>query len=447
MLPCLAMSASARPASASPTVAEDSRSAPSSVEAAQEHHPRPPGARFAALRSRNFRLLWIGLLISNAGTWMASTAEGWLVTDLQPERPAFWLGMIAASFAVPMLVLPPFGGAVADRVPRLRLLSIVQLTYLALSTALAILTLLDRINVWFLLAYAFANGVTLAFDSPVRHAILPDIVSREQLTSAVSLNSVAFTGAALVGPAIAGSLIPVIGVAGVFAVNAMSCLATLAALARMRDVPQRAATAHAMGVFRSISTGIRFVGGSPLLRGLLLLSLVSGLFGRSYTPLLAVFARDEFHVGSTAFGFLVSAGGFGTLAGAFWLASRRDIRHQGRWVMVATMAQAIFLATFAMTPWYGLALPALVLVGFANAITGAMTATLIQLAVPGELRGRVMSLYLLTLVGVPSAGSLVAGVAGDTLGVRAAVAGGAVTLILVASGIFWRSAAVRKVDQ
>ncbi len=428
-------------------MAEDLSSAPASTDTGQQLHPRAPGARFAALRSRNFRLLWIGLLISNAGTWMASTAEGWLVTELQPERSAFWLGMIAASFAVPMLVLPPIGGAIADRVPRLRLLWLVQAIYLALSTALAVLTLLDRINVWFLLAYAFANGVTLAFDSPVRHAILPDIVSRDELTSAVSLNSVAFTGAALVGPAIAGSLIPVIGVSGVFTVNALSCFATLAALARMRGVPQHAASSHASGVLHSISTGVRFVAGSPLLRGLLLLSLVSGLCARSYTPLLAVFARDEFHVGSTAFGFLVSAGGLGTLSGAFWLASRRDVRHKGKWVMAATLTQAIFLATFASAPWYGLALPALVLVGFASAITGAMTATLIQLSVPGELRGRVMSLYLLTLVGVPSAGSLIAGVVGDMVGVRLAVAGGAVVLVLAASTIFWRYTAVRKADQ
>jgi len=436
------MSSPSRPAVATLPIAEQTPGPRPSPDKLTEGDAS--GQRFAALHSRNFRMLWIGLLISNAGTWMASTAEGWLVTDLQPERSAFWLGLIAAAFAVPMLVLPPVGGAVADRVPRLRLLWIVQATYLVLSAALALLTILGHINVWFLLAYAFANGVTLAFDSPVRHALLPDIVSREQLTSAVSLNSVAFTGAALVGPAIAGALIPVIGVSGVFTVNAASCLATIVALAQLRGVPQhRGREPHTAGVFQSIASGITYVVSSPLLRGLLLLSFVSGLCARSYTPLLAVFAREEFRVGSTAFGFLVSAGGLGTLAGAFWLASRRDVRHKGRWVMVATVSQAALLAAFAVTPWFVLALLALVLVGFAGAIAGAMTATLIQLTVPGTLRGRVMSLYLLTLVGVPSAGALLTGVVGQAVGVRGAVAGAALAVVILASVILWRNAEIR----
>src|SRR4051812_5483245 len=212
------MSATSRPASAATT-------APA------------PTARFAALQSRNFRILWFGLLASNAGTWMGSTAEGWLVTDLEPDRAAFWLGAISLAFAIPMLLLPPVGGAIADRFPRLRLLWIVQTAYLLMSIALAIIVLSGNASVWLLIAYAFGNGVVLAFDSPVRHSLLPDMLTREQLTSGVSLNSVAFTGASLVGPAIAGALIPLVGVGGVFAVNAVSCFATLAALAMFCDLP------------------------------------------------------------------------------------------------------------------------------------------------------------------------------------------------------------------
>jgi MFS family permease len=402
------------------------------------------GPRFAALESRNFRLLWIGLLTSNAGTWMESTGMGWLVTDLEPARKPFWLGMIAAAFAVPMLTVPPIGGAIADRFPRLKMLWAVQITYLVASGALATLTLAGVVTVWYLLAYSFLNGLVLAFDSPTRHALLPDLVPRDQLTSAVSLNSVSFTGAALVGPAIAGALIPVIGVGGVFVVNSVSCLATLTALARMRDVPQHSRHAVATGgALASIARGIAHVRREPLLRGLLTVSLVSGLLGRSYGPMLAVFARDEFRVGSTAYGFLLAAGGLGTLTGALGLASRGDVGQKGRWLMVATGCQASLLLLFAACPWYGIALALLVLVGASTAVAGALTATLIQLTAPNELRGRIMSLYVLTLIGVPSAGALLAGTVGEAIGVREAVGGGAAIVILLAGVVFARNEAVR----
>jgi MFS family permease len=403
---------------------------------------RPP--RFAALQSRNFRLLWIGLLTSNAGTWMESTGMGWLVTDLEPGRKPFWLGLIAAAFAVPMLTVPPIGGAIADRVPRLRMLWAVQITYLIASGVLATLTLAGVVTVGYLLVYSFLNGLVLAFDSPVRHALLPDLVSRDQLTSAVSLNSVSFTGAALVGPAIAGTLIPFVGVGGVFVVNTVSCLATLTALARMRGVPQHGRHGgSAGGAFASIGRGIAHVRREPLLRGLLTISLVSGLLGRSYGPMLAVFARDEFRVGSTAYGFLLAAGGLGTLIGAFGLAGRGDVRHRGRWLMVATAFQASLLLLFALCPWYGVALLLLVLVGAATAVAGALNATLIQLTAPNELRGRIMSLYVLTLIGVPSAGALLAGSVGEAIGVREAIGAGAAIVILLAGVVFARNPSLR----
>jgi MFS family permease len=400
--------------------------------------------RFAALQSRNFRLLWFGMLISNAGTWMESTASGWLVTELQPDRAAFWLGGIAAAFAVPMLLLPPVGGAMADRFHRLRLLWIVQSCYLVLSTALALVTLLGIVNVWMLIAYAFGNGVVLALDSPTRHAFLPDILTRDELTSGVSLNSVAFTGAALVGPAIAGVLIPFVGVGGVMTLNAVSCVATLVALKRITGVPEHG---HSRGgndrILKSIGRGVRHILDSPMLSGLILVSTLSGLLIRSYGPLLAVFARDEFDVGSTAYGMLVSAGGLGTLIGAFGLAGLRDIRNKGQFVMVTTFVHAALLIVFALAPWFVAGVPLLALVGVMNAVSGASIATLIQLAVPPDLRGRVMSLYLLTVVGVPSIGAFVLGAVAVPLGVRVAVGGSAVMMLALSMVVFGRNKALR----
>jgi MFS family permease len=430
---------------AAPSIAEEI--APDSLASPVEESTATRPARFAALQSRNFRLLWLGLLTSNAGTWMESTGTGWLVTDLEPARKAFWLGMIAAAFAVPMLLLPPIGGAIADRVPRLRMLWGVQIVYLVASAALAILTLSGAVTIWSLIAYSCLNGAVLAFDSPVRHALLPDLVSREQLTSAVSLNSVSFTGAALVGPAIAGGLIPLIGVGGVFIVNTFSCLATIWALSQMRDVPQYSRKRGQLdGPFSAIRKGIAYVRREPLVRGLLTLSLITGLLARSYGPMLAVFARDEFRVGSAAFGFLLAAGGLGTLVGAFGLASHSNIRQRGRWLVITTTLQASLLFLFAICPWYPLALPLLVAVGTATSVGGALMATLIQLTVPNELRGRVMSLYVLTLIGVPSAGALLAGTVGEAIGVREAVAGGAALVIVLTGSLFFKNPSLRAAE-
>jgi MFS family permease len=406
----------------------------------------PTTARFAALQSTNFRWLWFGLLISNAGTWMESIASGWLVTDLEPERASFWLGVLAASFALPMIVLPPLGGAMADRIHRMRLLWTVQILYLVLSVALAIVTLAGLVEIWMLIVYALLNGVVLAFDSPVRHAMLPEIVSRDQLSSAVSLNSVAFTGAALIGPAIAGALIPIIGVGGVMSLNAISCGATLIALAKLKGIPGRRSGNTIESVGKSIGRGVSYILASPVLTSLILVSTISGLFARSYSPLLAVFARDEFHVGSGAYGALVSAGGLGTLIGAFGLAGRRDVSRRGRLVGAAVLSQATLLVIFALTPWYFLSLPLLGLIGMTYAISGASIATLIQLSVPGELRGRVMSLYMLTVIGVPSVGSFILGAAAQLVGVRAAVGSAAVIVIVTVGCIFLRNPALRAAE-
>lgn len=403
--------------------------------------------RFAALQSRNFRLLWFGMLISNAGTWMESTATGWLMTDLEPERAAFWLGISAAAFAIPMLVLPPFGGAMADRFSRISVLWVVQSLYMALSLALAIVTLTDVVAVWMLIVFSFGIGVVLAFDAPARHALLPDIVNRMQLTSAVSLNSVAFTGASLIGPAIAGVLIPFIGVGGVMAVNVVSCLATLIALALLRNIPVRIPGRHdAESVVKSIARGVRHILGSPLLSGLIVVSAIGGLLVRSYSPMLAVFARDEFHVGSGAYGAMVSAGGLGTLIGAFGFAGRRNVEHKGRVVLAAVIAQSGLLIIFAVSPWYALSLPLLAFAGLTNALAGASIATLIQLSVPPDLRGRIMSLYLLTVIGVPSVGSFALGVAAVPFGVRAAVGAAALISIVAIGAVFARNRPLREAN-
>lgn len=384
------------------------------------------------------------MLASNVGTWMASTAEAWLVTDLEPDRKAFALGLIAVSFAIPMLLLPPIGGAIVDRVPRLRLLWSAQFAYITLSGTLTVLTLTDTVSLPWLMGYAFLTGAVLAFDNPTRQALVPDLVDRSELMSAISLNASVFSGAALVGPAVAGALLPVIGPGGVFLVNTLSYLFVLVALKRVTGVPQRSGQRRTDGgILATIVGGLTYVRDTPIVATLLLLSLLQGLLGRSFGPLLAVFARDVFGVGSIAFGVLVAAPGLGTLVGSLGLASRGNVGRGGRLILAAMLALSVALILFATATSYILALPMLLLVGFCGTIASALSATIIQLQVPPALRGRVMSYYTLTLIGIPALGTLFLGTVADAVGVQAAVSGAATLLALLALVTYRRSAELR----
>lgn len=406
--------------------------------------PAKSKPRFAALESRNFRLLWFGLLTGNVGTWMATTAEQWLVTDLYAEDAAFALGLISVSFALPMLLLPPVGGIVADRVPRLRVMWGAQIAYVTLALILVGLLLIDVVNLPILMAYALGQGIILAFDNPTRQALLPDLVPREALTSAVSMMSSVFTGAALIGPGVAGALIPLVGPAGVFAVRALLGVVALVALAQMRDVPDRPQRVRSDGT-KVRTDGFSYVLRSPFMLTLLSLSLIAGLFGRSYGPMLAVFARDIFSVGSFWFGVMVSAPGIGTLAGSLWLASRADVSHKGRWIFWTTVGFSVCLLTFALLGNYAIGLALLVATGILSTVGSSLVTALVQLRAPHELRGRIMSLYTITLIGIPSFGALIVGSLAELTGVRVAVGGAAILAGLLTALAFAVNRELREV--
>jgi len=403
--------------------------------------------RVGALQSRNFRLLWTGLIIANSGSWMATTAEGWLVTDLEPDRAPLFVGIIAMSFAIPMILLTMVGGAVADRFPRMRLLWLVQIVYMTASMLIAIATLTGIVQVWMLPIYAFILGCGLAFDSPVRQSILPDIVPKEQLAGAVSLNSASYTGAALIGPAIAGALIPLIGVGGVYLIAAISSSAVMVALHRMRGVPDYAgAKGDAIPLMQSIREGVRFSLDSRVIFGVLAVSVWTGIFTRSYNPLLVIFARDEFEVGSFLFGLMIAAPGLGTLTAAFLIASRVDTGGRGKKMLLASIGLGIVQISFASMPWYAGALPLLILTGAFSTLLAANMATVVQLEAPPRLRGRLMSIYMLTLVGIPAFGTMLSGAVANVIGVRETVAGAAVIMLVGVLLLFRRNEQLRAVD-
>jgi MFS family permease len=402
----------------------------------------PYQRRYAALQSRNFTLIWWGLIVSNVGTWMQNVANGWLI--LQLTNSPLWLGILGLSFALPMIILPPFAGAVVDRVNRFRLLFFTQGMQMVTALLLAALTWLGKVQVWHILLASFVGAALLAFDNPARQALIPELVPPRDLLNALSLNSATYTGAALVGPALAGVMLAPLGAGTLFFINGLSFLAVIFALAAMRDVPT-----HGGGGYESLGNsfwnGLSYAWRNRLIMALLGLSALSAIFGRSYQNLLPAFGRDIWHSGAEGYGLLLSAAGGGALAGAFGLASFKRVRNQGSVMLASGLLFSLSLIGFSLSPflWVGLAL--LFVAGITSTVFSTIISTFIQFSVPNEFRGRVMSLYAVTLIGLPSLGALGSGALAEWLGgvqgaPRAVLLGAVllvITLVLILP-VFWK---------
>lgn len=382
--------------------------------------------RFAALRSRNFRLLWIGFLISHTGTWMAIVGVGWLIYSVTGSP--FYLGLNSLAFAVPMIVLPVFGGVIADRVDRLRMLKATQSGMLLSALALAVLVHTGHIILWAVIALNFLDGVFLAFDNPARQALIPDLVDPPALMSAVSLAGVTYQSAAFVGPALAGIIL---GAAGaertyvLFYLNAVSFLAVLISLTQIRGVVYHV-HGHAEGVWQSLHAGLAYVWATPVTRALITLAIISGLFARSASVLMPVFARDILDVGARGLGFLLAAPGAGTIVGSAVLAGLGTISRKGRYYVVGNLIFCTCLAAFTISRVFPVSLALLLVAGGFAATSGVVLVTMLQFNTPGHLRGRVLSLVTLAFIGVPSLGGMVVGSAATAIGTPQAIFAGAV---------------------
>ncbi len=371
------------------------------------------GARYPALQHRNFTLLWAGLLVSNMGTWMQNVAQSWLIYKLTGNDPIY-LGYLGLSFALPMTFLPPIGGVIVDRVDRIKLLYITQTGSMLAAFAMAILAWSGKIEPWQILLSSFIWSCLLAFDNPARQSLIPNLVPREDLLNALALNSATYTGAALVGPAIAGVLLNVVGAGWLFFLNGVSFLAVIGALALMRNVPKQHNTSNS--IREALFGGFIYAWRHRLILALLIVSALGSLFGRSYQQLLPIFADDIWHAGSSGYGWLLAAGGAGALIAAFTLSSIPQIRRQGRLLLTAGFLMSAFLVAFSLSRNFLFGIITLFVVSAASNVFGTMIATSIQLHVPNQLRGRVMSLYATTLIGLPSLGALVVAAVAVSLG-------------------------------
>ncbi|MFN2532681.1 MAG: MFS transporter [Pyrinomonadaceae bacterium] len=385
-----------------------------------------------ALQHRNFQLFFGGQLISLIGTWMQSVAQSWLVYRL--TNSAVLLGLVGFSSQIPVFLLAPWGGVVADRLNRRKILVATQTIAMVLAFVLAVLTLTQRIHVWHLFVLSALLGLANAFDIPTRQAFVVDMVGKEDLINAIALNSSMVNGARVVGPAIAGLLVAAVGEGWCFLLNAISYIAVIAGLIAM-NVRGHAPAASRRSTLEHIAEGFSFVAKNAPVRALLLLLGLVSLMGMPYAVLMPIFADRILHGGAGGLGILMGASGVGALIGALTLAARRGIRGLGRWVAISSAAFGLCLILFSLSRHFWLSAILLVPVGFFFMFEMSASNTLVQSMVTDNLRGRVMAVYSMMFMGMAPVGALIAGGLAEPLGAPKTLAiGGAVCI--VGGGIF-----------
>jgi MFS family permease len=397
---------------------------------------------FRALSNRNYRLYAAGGVVSNTGTWMQRVAQDWLVLQLTGSGTA--LGITIGLQFLPMLLLSPYAGLIADRFPKRRLLQVTQLMMAGPALLLGVLAITGVVQTWHVYVLALAFGVGTAFDAPARQSFVSEMVAKDDLSNAVGLNSASFNLARIMGPALAGFMIAGLGggaqaTGWVIAINALSYAAVVLALQRMRatdldtPVPQK----RQKGMIRD---GLRYIRSRPDIMMMLAIVFFAGTFGLNFQMTSALMATEVFDKGASEYGILGTTMAVGSLAGALLAARRGIVRH--RLVILAALAFGAaevvsgllpsYLAFALWTPVIGIT--ALTMITAAN--------TTIQLSVAPELRGRVMALYMMIFMGGTPLGAPIVGWVGETFGARwTLIGGGGMTILgtLVAVAVFSRT--------
>ena len=359
---------------------------------------------------------------------MQTVAQSWLVYRLTGS--VVLLGMIGFASQFPVFLLTPFGGAVADRYNRHRILLMTQSIAMCLAFVLAFLTLTERVQIWHLFVVASGFGIANAFDIPTRQAFAVDMVGKEDLINAIALNSSMFNGARIVGPAIAGIVVAAVGEGWCFFGNAVSYTGVLSGLLMMRITP--VVRPRTGSTFSNIAEGFGYViKTKPVLALLLLLGVVS-LMGMPYAVLMPIFADQILGGGSSTLGFLMGASGIGALSAALVMASRKHVFGLGRWVVFACGGFGSSLILFSLSRNFWLSALILVPVGYGMMTQMSSSNTLIQAMIPDELRGRVMSVYSMMFMGLAPLGSLLAGTLAGVIGAPETVALGGIVCIIAA---------------
>jgi len=389
---------------------------------------RPLSSTFTSLRHPNFRLFFVGQFISFIGVWMQSVAQSWLVYELTHSR--LLLGLVSALASLPILAFSLYGGTLADRIDKRKLLLSTQSSAMVMAWLLGILVAFDWIRIWHIFLLATLLGLDTAIDTPTRQSFIFEMVGKEDLTNAIALNSTIFNASRVIGPALAGLLISAVGLSSCFFLNGLTYVAILAALFSMRFEVRDRRPKSKSSVREGLSEVVRYASLHPPIRSLLLLLGIISIFALQYVVMMPVFAKDILGGGPKTLGALMTAIGVGALSGALNLASYGNRR--GRTIILLLGAIffliSLFLFTFSTSLYLSLFL--LVLVGFFMITFLATANTLLQITVSNELRGRIMGFFVMALLGMVPLGSLQLGFLAQHLGAPWAIRAGIAICVL-----------------
>src|SRR6266536_2553618 len=386
---------------------------------ASKQTARRGNAMFRALSHPNYRRFWIGAFLSNVGTWMQAVAQGWLVLEL--TNSALWLGIDGFMATAPGFLLTLAGGVFADLVDRRRLLLYTQVV----------------------------TGCCMALAGPSYQAMTFDLVGRADLANAVALNSSQFQLSRVIGPAFAGLGFKFFGLAGCFFANGFSFVAVVIALRMVHfDKTNKSVASHSVrdrrALWQDLIDGFRYVRNRPRVFSLLSISAVNSLFGAPYLTLVPIFARNVFHLGETGFAWMMGTAGAGAFFGALLLAYLGDFKKKGRSVLGGAFSFGICLIGFGLSTHLALSLALLFCIGFSIVLSVAVTNTLLQQLVTDRMRGRVMSMFILSFVGTMPIGSLLGGVFSHRFGAPKTLAAGGVAVVIYVTTVTIRNRRLRE---
>jgi MFS family permease len=414
----------------------------SAADAIPQAKPREFPQAVRALRNANFRLFWSGNFLSNIGTWMQNVAQGWLIITL--TNSAFWLGVVSFAGSIPFLFFTLFGGVIADRVNKRRLLLVTQTIMMVLAFLLAILAWLKIITVWEVAAIAFLNGVAMSMNAPSYQALVPRLVKREDLTNALALNSAQFNMSRILGPTLGGYAMVLFGVAGNFFLNGLSFLAVLWALMRIRYPDEKPARRESM--LSSLRGGFAYLHSERQMLVLIWMTVAVSFFGIPFLSFIPYFAKVQLGVGESGLGWLMACSGVGAVLAAMIVASAGVIRHRG--VVVTVTGVIFFLAIigFSYSHWFALSACLAFFEGFNGILMVSCFNISIQHLSNDEMRGRIMSIYATSFLGLPPLGALLAGELSRHIPTGHALAAMAGMALLLFVGFFSFSPALRSLD-
>lgn len=396
-----------------------------------ERRPRTHAlSSFRLLTDKTFSIFILGSFLSSMGFWIQSVGQGWQV--LQMTNSAFLLGLVMFAATAPNILFSLFGGVIVDRVNRQRLVIVVQVVYMFTSLYLGIATTLHIITVWQILLMAVVNGIFSCVGFPAWQAFIGDLVPAEDLKQGIALNSVQFNLSRVIGPAVGGISIGLVGLAGSYYLNALSYVFVIIPLFFMHPVQHNLEGHREQSLWQGLHEGLTYTFRSTALILLLILQLLIAFLVFPYTTLLPVFARDIFHIGATGLGVLNSAAGIGALIGSILvvLASRR-LSNGARMLVWTCVIGGLATAAFALTHNLQIAVSLLVVMGICTVMSSTTTNAAVQTLVPEEMRGRVLSILALILFGVAPFGNLTAGWIAATWGTQNTLAVGGVLCVVL----------------